>query len=216
MKARLSYTSVVATLALILAIGGTTAVGAQALLTGKSVQDGSLTGADIQNGSLTGADIRVGSLPSNALSVFARANLRGATGDTGPQGPAGPAGPEGAPGVGIITMTGSGPDVTNYQNMDQLAIRTLPAAGDYVMFVHLVGHNTGLVDDDLNCGLFTSPDNNEFGGGGTHLVAGTSSAETIVGAISVLGPQGIVVRCQNNGNTTFDISDITMRIHDLG
>ena len=69
MKNRLSYTSVAATLALFLAIGGTTAVGAQALLTGKSVKDESLTGADIQNNSLTGADIRDGSLGSNVFAA---------------------------------------------------------------------------------------------------------------------------------------------------
>ena len=86
MKHRLSYSSVVATLALLLAVGGTAAAGAQALLTGTNVKDESLTGADIQNDSLTGADIRAGSLGSNAFSAVARANLRGATGPAGRQG----------------------------------------------------------------------------------------------------------------------------------
>ena len=96
MKHRLSYASVTATLALLLAVGGTSAVGAQALLTGRSVKDGSLTGADIQNDSLTGADIAAGSLGSNLLSTIARANLRGQTGPAGPKGDTGRDRPAGA------------------------------------------------------------------------------------------------------------------------
>lgn len=80
---RLTYAGVTSTLALFLAIGGTTAVGAQALLTGSEVQDDSLTGADVQNHSLSSADIRAGSLGSNAFSAAARVNLRGTTGTTG-------------------------------------------------------------------------------------------------------------------------------------
>ena len=101
MKHRLSYASVTATLALLLAVGGTTAVGAQALLTGRNVKDESLTGADIQNDSLTGADIRAGSLGSNLFSTIARANLRGQTGPAGPKGDTGETGAQGPAGVGI-------------------------------------------------------------------------------------------------------------------
>ena len=89
MKRRPTYANVVATLALFLAIGGTTIAGAAGLLSGKDVQDDSLTGADVQNGSLTGADLRPGSVGSNALSLAARLNLRGARGETGPQGETG-------------------------------------------------------------------------------------------------------------------------------
>ncbi|HEY3613148.1 MAG TPA: hypothetical protein VGK92_05555 [Gaiellales bacterium] len=109
MKRRPTYANVVATLALFLAIGGTTVAGAAGLLSGKDVQDGSLTGADIQNGSLTGADIRAGSLGSNALSVAARSNLQGAKGDTGDAGPKGDAGATGAPGA-----TGAGVTTVNF------------------------------------------------------------------------------------------------------
>ncbi len=118
MRHRLSYASVTATLALFIAIGGTTAVGAQALLTGRAVKDETLTGADIQNDSLTGADVRSGSLGSNVFSNAARANLRGATGPAGPAGETGPAGPAG---VGVTAATATGPDVTGYQDLEPLA-----------------------------------------------------------------------------------------------
>ena len=105
MRHRLSYASVTATLALFIAIGGTTAVGAQALLTGRAVKDETLTGADVQNNSLSGADIRAGSLGSNVFSSAARANLRGAAGPAGETGPAGPAG------AGVTAASATGPDV---------------------------------------------------------------------------------------------------------
>ena len=215
---RPTYANVVATLALFLAIGGTTVAGAAGLLNGKDVQDESLTGADVQNGSLTGADVRPGSLGSNALSVAARSNLRGAQGDkgdTGPKGDTGATGATGPMGAGAATVTFTGSDVVGMQDMAVLATVALPAAGDYVMFAHFDAHNTGTVDEGLNCGLFTDP-NNAFGGGGTNVTAGSASAVTVVGAISTYGPQSITLRCQNPGNTTYDITGITIRTHDLG
>ena len=68
MKRRPANANVVATLALVIAIGGSTVAGASSLMTGRDIQDDSVTGADIQNGSLTGADIRPGSIGSNSLS----------------------------------------------------------------------------------------------------------------------------------------------------
>jgi hypothetical protein len=214
LKRRPTYANVVATLALVLALGGTTVAGASSLLTGHDVKDASLTGADIQNDSLTGADIRPGSVGSNALSLAARANLRGARGDAGPQGATGIAGPQGDPGVGVTTLNASGADVANYHDLDTLATATLPQAGDYVIFARLEATNTGATDDNLNCGLFTDP-TSAFGGGGTSVTAGAKSAATVVGAISTNGPQAIFLKCQGNGVTTYDIANITMRIHDL-
>ena len=71
MRHRLSYSSVVATLALLLAVGGTAVAGAQSLLTGRNVKDGSLTGADIQNALAHGRGHPDGSLGSNAFSAVA-------------------------------------------------------------------------------------------------------------------------------------------------
>ena len=214
MKRRPTYANVVATLALVIAIGGTTVAGASSLMTGRDIQDDSVTGADIQNGSLTGADIRAGSIGSNSLSLAARANLRGTRGDTGPQGDTGATGPQGAPGVGVSTLNVSGADVTNYQDLDTLASVTLPKAGDYVIFGRLEASNTGTTDDNLNCGLFTDS-SNPFGGGGGSVTAGTMSPATVVGAISTNGPQAVYLKCQGGGVTTYDIANIVLRIHDL-
>jgi hypothetical protein len=214
-KHRLSYASVTATLALMLAVGGTTAVGAQALLTGRSVKDESLTGADVQNDSLTGADIRAGSLGSNVLSTVARANLRGQTGPAGAKGDTGATGAQGPAGVGITVTTASGPDVANYVNRDPLATTTLQSPGDYVIFGHVTGHNTSANDDYLNCGLFIGSAG--VGGGGGQLLAGDTQSFSVVGAMSVSGPTEVTLACEGGGNGgTYDLSNLTMRTHNLG
>jgi hypothetical protein len=216
-KHRLSYASVTATLALFIAIGGTTAVGARALLTGRAVMDESLTGADVQNDSLTGADIRTGSLGSNLLSPAARANLRGAAGATGAPGEAGPAGaagPQGPPGQGVTVVTATGDDVTGYVDLTPLASTSLTRAGDFVIFARVTAHNTGASDDNLNCGLFT--DDGVSGGGGASVAAGATASASVVGAISATGPMEVTLKCQGGGVTTFDLSNIALRTHDLG
>lgn len=214
MRHRLSYSSIVATLALFIAIGGTAAAGAQSLLTGRSVKDESLTGADIQNDSLTGADIRSGSLGSNDFSSAARANLRGAAGPVGPQGEAGATGAQGPAGAGVTAVVVTGHDAANYQDLDPLATASLGATGDYVVFAHLTVHNTGASDDNLNCGLFI--DGQAVGGGGVSVAAGNTESGSTVGAISISAPTDLTLKCQGSAVTTFDISNITMRIHNLG
>jgi hypothetical protein len=212
---RLSYSSVVATLALLLAVGGTAAAGAQSLLTGRNVKDGSLTGADIQNDSLTGADIQAGSLGSNAFSTIARANLRGAIGPAGPKGDKGESGAQGPAGAGVTATVVNGADVVSYHDQDPLVTGPMPTVGDYVVFANLTAHNTGASDDGLNCGLFIN--GQQIGGGGAYVTAGSTASGTTVGAISLTSaPADITLKCQGSGVTTFDLSNITMRIHDLG
>jgi hypothetical protein len=60
LRGRLNYANVVATLALFIALGGSSY--AALTVTGSNVRDGSLTGKDIKRNSLTGRDIREGRL----------------------------------------------------------------------------------------------------------------------------------------------------------
>ena len=55
-RARLTYANVVATLALFVALGGSSY--AAVTITGKNVKNSSLTGKDVKNNSLTGADVK--------------------------------------------------------------------------------------------------------------------------------------------------------------
>jgi hypothetical protein len=59
-RSQLSYANVMATIAVLVALGGTAT--AAALITGRNVKNNSLTGADIKNRSLGGVDIRDSSL----------------------------------------------------------------------------------------------------------------------------------------------------------
>src|SRR6476619_4745688 len=94
---RLTYANVVATLALFIALGGSSY--AAITITGKSVKDSSLTGRDVKNSSLTSSDIKDRSLLSKD---FKAGQLpAGARGAQGPQGIAGPQGPQGPAGQGV-------------------------------------------------------------------------------------------------------------------
>lgn len=57
---RLNYANVVASIALFVALGGTSY--AVATIDGSDVENGSLTGVDIQNSSLTGKDVKTGAI----------------------------------------------------------------------------------------------------------------------------------------------------------
>jgi hypothetical protein len=118
MRHRLSYANVMATIALFVALGGSSY--AAISITGKDVKDATLTGLDVKNRSLTGADVKNNSLTGADLKPssvggsdirpdavnsddvedgslladdFRRGQLpQGPKGDTGPQGPKGDTG----------------------------------------------------------------------------------------------------------------------------
>jgi hypothetical protein len=79
LRSHLSYANVTATLALFVALGGTSY--AALSITGRDVQDGSLTGIDIRDGSLATADLQRG--------LAQQARRRGRRGRRGARGPAG-------------------------------------------------------------------------------------------------------------------------------
>jgi hypothetical protein len=95
LRARLTYANVVATLALFVALGGSSY--AAITITGKDVKNSSLTGKDIKNSSLTTSDVKNRSLLAQDFKAGQLpAGPKGATGDIGPRGPVGPStGPAG-------------------------------------------------------------------------------------------------------------------------
>jgi len=113
-KPRITYANVVASLALFIAIGGSSYAAVQ--LTGKDIRKGavaskhvrnnSLKSGDVRNGSLLARDFRKGQLPAGATGPAGPLGETGATGSTGASGrdgadgqslpgPTGPTGPEG-------------------------------------------------------------------------------------------------------------------------
>ncbi len=219
---RLTYANVASTLALFFALSGTAFAGAHLFV----------TGANVKNHSLTGIDIRTGSLGLRTLSPAARANLRGArgpvgatgaqgaqgsqgaAGQQGTPGPQGAVGPQGAPGAGVTTATASGADSPNYVDFTPLASYSLAGAGDYVIFTTLTVHNTGANNEYLNCGYRV--DGTMVGAAGVETTAGGTATGTSVGAFGVQGAASVEFLCAGSGGTTYDISNIAMRIHNLG
>ena len=108
MRQHLSYANVIATVAVFIALGGSSYAAIK--VTGKDVKDGSLTGADVKNRTLGGADIRAGAIKSDHVANgsllqqdFAAGQLpagaQGPKGDTGATGATGPQGAQGIQGV---------------------------------------------------------------------------------------------------------------------
>ena len=224
MKLRLGYANVAATVALCLAVGGPAIASAQALITGRDVADHTLTGVDIANHSLTGVALRAGSVGSDVFSAAALANLRGANGVAGvaglagvngERGESGPPGADGRPGAGVTTTTATGADVSSYQDLAPLASSTLRVVGDYVIFASVTVHNTGTIDDNnFGCGLFSG--DNQIGGGTISVAAGATATNLEAGVTVVSDPQTVTLKCESGAATTYDLSHISMRIHDLG
>jgi hypothetical protein len=88
------YANVTSTLALVLALGGTSY--AAVTITGKNIKDGSIKSADLAKSSVTSKAVKDGSL---LAKDFKSSDLpRGAAGAQGPAGPTGPTGPTGSQG----------------------------------------------------------------------------------------------------------------------
>ena len=93
----LTYTNVTATLALFVALGGSSY--AAVTLTGANVKNGTVTGSDLKNeslegrdvdnGSLTGTELKDGSVTTSDLGSLAGADLQPGQLASGPQGPRG-------------------------------------------------------------------------------------------------------------------------------
>ena len=96
LRARLSYANVVATIALFVALGGSSYAAIK--VTGKNVKDSSLTGKDIKNSTVTSSDVKNRSL---LAADFKAGQL--------PAGPQGIQGPAGAPATKLwARVTGAG------------------------------------------------------------------------------------------------------------
>jgi hypothetical protein len=99
----LSPSTVIACIALLVALTGTSVAAVSQLLPRNSVgtaqlKNNAVTSGKVANGSLLGSDFKAGQLPAGARGTSGPAGPIGASGATGPPGEAGPAGPIGPPG----------------------------------------------------------------------------------------------------------------------
>lgn len=104
LRPKLTYANVVATLALFVALGGSSY--AAVIITGASVKDGSLTSKDLRDNSVTSADIRNNSLLKKDFKAGQLpAGARGPAGPKGDTGAKGDAGPSTGPAGGALAGT---------------------------------------------------------------------------------------------------------------
>ncbi len=164
MRSRLSYANVMATLAMFIALGGSSY--AAITITGKNVKNSSLTGADIKNSSLAGADVKNGSLRAQDFR----------TGDL-PQGPKGDKGDTGAKGeTGTV-------DTSNVYDKSQSDARYLEKTGKAADADKLDGRNA------TDFGSAAKTGTASFG----LFFENSACVESITPSVSVdVGPSGLV------------------------
>jgi hypothetical protein len=210
---RPSSSSVIATVALVFALGGT-AFGAQTLLTGEDVQNGSLTGQDIRDGSLRAADFSRADLPllkpTRRARVARRVIVRGSRGpkgDSGSAGVSGAAGPTGTP-AALPSVSATGPDAAGYVDGTPLVSVALPAAGTGLLLARFDATNTGASSDYLNCAFQVGAA--QAGASGAQADPGATSNASPVSVLTIDDPQQASLMCGGSGVTTFDIANISM------
>jgi hypothetical protein len=135
------YANVASTLALIVALGGTSyaAVAIPKNSVGSpQIINSSVKSKDVKNGTLKKVDFKASELP------------------VGPQGPAGPAGPAGAQGpIGPSNgySVDSGTNVLAWTGAEQTVSTLNVPAGNYVLFANVLGNNNTAAVASLNCKL---------------------------------------------------------------
>ncbi len=118
---RLTYANVIATIALFIALGGTSYAALK-------LPRNSVGGTQIRTGAITSSEVKDRSLKVRDLSLSAREELQGERGPIGPQGAPGSSGAAGTAGSGSGTtvIAASGVAITS----KSLAATAAPATGD--------------------------------------------------------------------------------------
>jgi hypothetical protein len=142
MRDKLTYANVTATLALFIALGGSSYAAVK--ITGKDVANESLTTKDVKNRSLLKRDFKAGQLPAGARG------LQGLKGDQGLQGQKGNNGNDGAPGAdgtakafAVVSAQGALYDFPNRKNVDRSTQIDFgsPLTGIYCLHTTFTPHN---------------------------------------------------------------------------
>jgi Collagen triple helix repeat (20 copies) len=145
---------VVACLALLVALGGTSAAAITAIpknsVGSPQLRKGAVTSTDVRDGSLLGADFKAGGLPPGPQGApgpqgpkgdpglpgpVGQPGPQGPKGDLGPPGPAGEPGPQGPSGVvNVVSAIGGGPNPSgNTQFFGEPASVTVSSASQRVL-----------------------------------------------------------------------------------
>ncbi|MEA2223620.1 MAG: hypothetical protein QOH83_1996, partial [Solirubrobacteraceae bacterium] len=131
------YANVTATMALVLALGGTSYAAIK-------LPANSVTTKTVKDRSLLSKDFKRGQLPAGKKGAAGPAGAPGTPGTPGPAGPAGAA-------AGAFKATQTGPGITPNvsQSVDSIA---LPGGGNWVVTVKFIATNTA-ADGSISCSL---------------------------------------------------------------
>ena len=126
---RLTYANVISSLALFIALGGTSyaltlqrnSVGAE------QIRRGAVRASEVRSDAVRSNEVRDRSLGVRDLSTSARRTLRGQTGASGPTGPAGPPGPSGvtyraAVNSGAVTFRANGDAQASTRGLNEFLV----------------------------------------------------------------------------------------------
>ena len=183
-----SYANVASTLALVVALGGTSYAAvaiAKNSVGSPQIINNSVKSADVKNGNLKAVDFRAGELPAGA---------QGPTGATGLQGPIGPVGP--SHGYGVDSGTGSLTWTGAVQTVSTLAV----PAGSYVVFAKVLGNNNDAGESDINCELRANGSVLDAGHDVLELaangVAGDRQYMPLTGTLTAAAPTTLTITCE--------------------
>jgi hypothetical protein len=168
LRRRLSYANVMATIAVFVALGGSSY--AALTVTGKNVKNSSLTGKDVKNNSLTGSDVK--GLKSGDIADRSLLSQDFKAGQL-PAGAAGPRGPSDA----FVADESDTLFTTVNTTRTVLGTLNLPA-GKYVIFAKATLNNNGATVASWDCDLTAGTDSDATGGGA--LPVGTQDDREIL------------------------------------
>lgn len=205
------YANVASTLALVVALGGTSyaavaipknSIGSQ------EIANSSITSKDVKNGALKAADFKAGQLPSGT------GGTQGPVGPVGPAGPQGPAGAQGAQGAqGVQGPMGPShgyraapPDAALlfWNTVDQtVATLNLPA-GTYVLSAKVMGDNSSAADPAvISCDLRVN--GSTIDGSGFIKVENTAGADRayipLAGTATIAADGAATLVCDSDTST---------------
>ena len=150
MLSRLSFANVIASIALFVALGGSS-------YAALNLPKGSVGPVQLQKNAVTSVKVKPGSLLKSDFKKSQRAKLRGAQGPQGPQGLQGPQGAPGSPGATKVIVRHSGftdilPDTTENATVDCLPGEVATGGGIETTNGHtgdmMVGVSMPVVDAD--------------------------------------------------------------------
>jgi hypothetical protein len=195
MRDRLTYANVMATIAVFIALGGSSYAAIKLpnnAVKARNIAANAVTGAKVENRSLTRLDFGLGQLPQGAVGAQGATGADGSTGPVGPTGARGLTGADGSPDTPAQVLTklaqvdgpGSGLDADTVDGADASGLQkrvagTCPAAS----FINAVAS-----DGTVQCGRYIAGFVN--GDGTVNAGSGFDSVRTSAGHYTITVPNG--------------------------